>query len=151
MSRSFVASTTMRMFLCCKRSIMSSYISLGRLEGMLPARIRVSFSVNASSCLYRASNSSAPMIGPRPLISVSSSDAFTLTLMRVNPSRSRMKSSFTPNFLSCVTISSPVNPAMKPSAVVSMPRLLSTIDTLIPLPPPRTYSWVVRLIVPVLR
>ena len=26
------------------------------------------------------------MIGPRPLISVSSSEAFTLTLMRVNPS-----------------------------------------------------------------
>ena len=46
---------------------------------MLPAKINVSCSVNASSWAYNACSSSSAMIGPRPLISVSSSDAFTLT------------------------------------------------------------------------
>ena len=67
---------------------------------MLPAKINVSCSVNASSWAYKACSSSSAMIGPRPLISVSSSDAFTLTWMRVKPSLRRMKLSRTPNSLS---------------------------------------------------
>ena len=47
---------------------------------MLPAKINVSCFVNASSWAYKACSSSSAMIGPRPLISVSSSDAFYLNI-----------------------------------------------------------------------
>ena len=51
------------------------------------------------------------------------------------PSATCIKSAFTPLLFNMLSIASPVNPAKNPRAVFSNPRLLKTIDTLIPFPP----------------
>ena len=53
------------------------------------------------------------------------------------PSSSCTKSLLTPKSLSWRLISSPVKPATNPKALLSWPRFLSTMDTLMPLPPRR--------------
>ena len=46
-----------------------------------------------------------------------------------------MKSVSPPNCFMTFSISFPVKPAIKPSALLGIRKLLSTIETLIPLPP----------------
>ena len=50
-----------------------------------------------------------------------------------------------------LTISFPVKPATKPRAVLSSPKFFKTVDTLVPLPPGKINSELVRLVSPNLK
>jgi len=127
-----------------------SYTSDGSVAGILPARINTSPSCNSSSFSYIFCNSSSWITGPIPLISLSSFD-FTLTLIRVIPSRTLIKSGANPSSFAPFSMTSPVKPAINPSPTLSIPRFARTWDTLIPFPPQKIYSLVVRLISPNVR
>ena len=60
-----------------------------------------------------------------------------------------MKSVLIPIFSARFFSSSPVNPATKPKAVFSTPRLERTCDTLMPFPPGNTHSSVVLFTFPI--
>ena len=68
------------------------------------------------------------------MISVSPPERI-LTLIRVAPSSRRTKSVGIPAAARPCSRALPVNPATKPRAMVSTPRLWSTVETLTPLPP----------------
>ena len=80
------------------------------------------------------------------MISVSS-PARIFTLMRVMPPV-RTKSAKMPASRSISHSSSPVRPATKPVAAEEMPKLFSTAETLMPLPPARRRERAARLISP---
>ena len=138
-SRSFSASTTMQTPRPSRRAMMRSYMSCGSVAGTEPEMTSVSPSPSASSLARRTSRSLSAIFGPMPLSSVSSAD-FTLTLMRVMPSATRMKSASTPASAQRRHSSSPVKPATNPSARLACPRLPSTMETFTPLPPGSTCS-----------
>ena len=114
-------------------------MSEGRHAGTEPEITSVSPSPRASRRSRSASTSAAVMFGPMPLSSVSSA-LLTLTLTRVIPSTTRMKSQSTPASAHRRSSSAPVKPAVKPSARLLCPRLPSTMETFTPLPPGRTLS-----------
>ena len=129
---------------------------------MLPARKRTSPSPSAESCFISSSTFFSGISGPCPLISLSScactfplisvpSILFNLTLMREYPSSSQMQPFLIPIWSSRPAISFPVKPARNPSAVLSIPRFPSTVDTLIPFPPGSISSELVRLVRPSLK
>ena len=134
----------------CRRPMILSYTSDGSVAGILPARTKISPSSNSSNFLNICSNSSSWITGPNPLISLSSLD-FTLTLIRVIPSRTLIKSGLNPSSFAPDSITSPVNPAINPSPTLSTPRLASRWDTLIPFPPQKMYSLVVLFTCPNVR
>ena len=125
-------------------------MSSGIDAGILPARNKIS----PSFIVFRRSISSSTLSfgisGPLPLISVPSID-FSFKLILDIPSSIWMKSDVTPSSSSLLAISFPVNPAMNPSAVLSIPRFLSTIETLIPFPPGSMSSELVRFVSPSLK
>ncbi len=133
-SRSPVASTTILSFFFSRYFMISMYMDSGMTGGMLPASTRMSPSFKSSSFAYNFRISSSPIFGPCPLISLSSLER-SFRLMREIPSCTWIKSACIPWHSMSLWISIPVNPARKPSAVLSKPRFFSTIDTLIPLPP----------------
>ena len=110
---------------------------------MDPANTSASPAVSRSSFRNSSPTAASGMAGPRPLISPSSS-ALIFTLMRVSPSSSQMKSVRSPEARRPSSKARPVNPARKPRAVFSMPRLCSTVETLIPFPPNWIVSYAVR-------
>ena len=132
--RSFVASTTMSMFLFISFSMICSYMSDGSEAGMVPASTKQSPDWSLSSLSNICCSSSFLMSGPCPLISVSCS-ALILTFILLRPFFNWIKSVLTPMALTPSSISLPVNPATKPRATESTPMFLSTVETLIPLPP----------------
>ena len=125
-------------------------MSSGIEVGMLPARNKTSPSPSLSSFSISFSTSSGEITGPLPLISVPSID-FNFRLIRDTPSLISIKSDATPISLSLLSISFPVNPAKNPSAVFSIPRLPSTVETLMPFPPGRISSELVRFVSPSLK
>ena len=60
------------------------------------------------------------------------------------PSDIRIKSVRHPHSSKPLSISAPVNPAVNPRAVLSMPRFFSTRETFTPFPPGYTNSFVAR-------
>ena len=82
-----------------------------------------------------------------PLISVPSI-FLIFRLILDNPSLILMKSALIPIPATLSSIWLPVNPAMYPSAVFLIPRLLRSIDTLIPFPPGVIISEAVLLVIP---
>ena len=101
---------------------------------ILPARTRTSPSVSTLS--FSVSSATFPLLisGPIPLISVPSI-LLSFTLMREIPFSIRIKSERIPISSALRTISVPVKPATNPSAVLSIPRFVRIVDTLIPFPP----------------
>ena len=67
------------------------------------------------------------IVGPLELISVSSL-LFNFILIRLYPSSNDIKSCLQLDSSNCLIISFPVNPAMNPVAIVSIPRLFNTRD-----------------------
>ena len=90
------------------------------------------------------------MSGPAPLISVPSID-LSLRLILEIPFSIEIKSDLIPMSFNLLTISFPVNPATKPRAVLSSPKFFKTVDTLVPLPPGKINSELVRLVSPNLK
>ena len=129
------------------RASTCSYVSCGSPAGRLPASTMVSSAVRPSSFLKNGS--SVPICGPGALRSLSSS-ATSLTLMRDMPCPSRTKSVRQPCSASSRSISRPVKPATNPSATLLTPRLCSTHDTLIPLPPHNIFAARTRFTPPTL-
>ena len=127
--------------------MMRWYMSSGRTAGTEPEMTSVSPGAISSSLEKSASTSAGRMLGPMPLISVSSR-ALTFMLMRLMPSATWMKSAVTPWRSRRAAISSPVKPATNPRARFSWPRFLRTMETLMPLPPGSTFSYVTRLTSP---
>ena len=149
-NKSFVASTTIWILRSWSLSIIFSYTSSGRVFGILPARTNISPSFNVSSFWYIISSSSSWISGPCPLISLSSFDLI-LTLILVMPSLRRIKSGLNPSCFAPVSMASPVKPAINPNPTLSIPKLASTFDTLIPLPPQYISSLLVRFTFPRVR
>ena len=145
-SRSRAASTTVRTPRPSTRARMVRYTPPGSPAGRDPARTSTSPADRRSSFWSRASRAGGGMAGPWLLISVSPAPPperiFTLT--RVRPSSSHMKSVGIPRAFRPSSRALPVNPATKPRAVVSTPRLWRTVETLTPLPPKWRCSWLVR-------
>ena len=88
--------------------------------------------------------------GPAPLISVPSID-LSLRLILEIPFSIEIKSDLIPMSFNLLTISFPVKPATKPRAVLSNPKFFKTVDTLVPLPPGKINSELVRLVSPNLK
>ena len=145
-----VASTTTLIFFSWTFSMICSYISSGNVLGILPEITNTSSWVSCSNWWNKAWISSSWISGPIPLISVSSLD-FIFTLIRDNPFLTWMKSVLAPKLSSLCSISFPVKPAIKPSAVLSSPKLESTIETLMPFPPGKISSNFVLLMIPGLK
>ncbi|OQA39173.1 MAG: hypothetical protein BWY50_02158 [Spirochaetes bacterium ADurb.Bin315] len=85
--------------------------------------------------------------GPRPLKAVLSV-AVIFTLIRVWPLSRWMKSVLTPSAFTACSMIFPVSPATKAMAVLSVPRVWSMAETLIPLPPALSSSPLLQLIPP---
>ena len=123
------------------------YMSAGIDAGMLPARTRISPSPKISSFLNSSSIFSSLISGPEPLISVPSI-FFSFRLIREIPLSILIKSERIPIASTSLIISSPVNPAANPNAVLSIPSFIKIVDTLIPFPPGRINSESVRFVSP---
>ena len=123
------------------------YIEPGITSGILPASTRISPSDSVSSFSYSFLISASPIAGPCPLISVSSLER-SFTLILEIPFSTLIKSARTPFSSNRSCILFPVNPARKPSAVFSKPRFFKTMETLIPFPPGKIISSVVRFTIP---
>ena len=149
-SRSLVASTAIITPRPSSRSMILLYISSGMELGMLPARISTSPAPRTSSFSSSSCTCRSLICGPQPLISVPSMDC-SFTLIRDMPLFIRIRSALTPICSIRQTISSPVNPATNPSAVFSMPRLPSTMETFNPFPPGSISSELVRFVNPSLK
>ena len=142
------ASTTTLVSRYGKCSIMLLYTLVPRLLGAEPASTRISSLPISNNLSYNSSRYSFFITGPSPLIWVSLVPV-TLILILLLPSH-EIKSHLTSSSPRRRSTSSPVKPALKPRAVVSIPNLLRRIDTLIPFPPGNISSELVLLISPIL-
>ena len=82
---------------------------------MLPAKTNMSPSCRLSNFLYKEFSASSLICGPPPLTSLSSLDLI-FTFILDSPSFNLIKSDLQPNSDTLLSISSPVNPAIKPKA-----------------------------------
>ena len=94
--------------------------------------------------------SSSVISGPFPFNAVSSFELI-FTLILVIPFSTFIKSVFIPFSSMFLFNSFPVNPAINPNAVLSIPRFFRTVDTFSPFPPGSIFSVFVLFIFPILK
>ena len=113
----------------------------------MPLSTSVSSGVSRSSLRTRRSSAAPSTAGPLPLKAVSGEPRI-LTLMRVMPPVSSVRSFRQPAAARSVRSIPPDAPAQKPSAHASAPSRESRIATFTPFPPGRHSSRPARLISP---
>ena len=124
-----------------------SYILLFIHFGMFPANITLSSLFILSIFSINSFMFSSVISGPFPFSAVSSFELI-FTFILVIPFFTFIKSVFIPFSSIFFFNSSPVNPAIKPSAVLSIPKLLRTVETFKPFPPESISSVFVLFIFP---